>query len=397
MAWILRQLKRKMSVYLDNNATTQPLPEVTKAVLDCITDGFANPSSTHQAGRAARMNVERSRESVARLIGCRVVADLIFTSGGTESISQVFAIASARAAKTGAVPCIIHSAVEHAAVWDAADTYAARGALVQSVRVDAHGVLDLAALGKTLAASPKGAFVFLMLANNETGVIFPIKDASAICHAAGAFLHVDAVQAAGKIPVDVADLDCDYLSLSAHKFHGMKGSGALYIRQGCPRAPLVSGHQEAGLRGGTENVPGIVAMGVAAQAALDGLTINTERVGGLRDRLEKSVLDAVPGAEVNGAGAPRLCNTANIFFPGKDAAMLTEQLSARGVFVSSGAACSTGGKPSHVLQAMGLGDRRANASLRFSLSKFTSEADVEAAVTTVKQVYSSSLNVCNVT
>jgi cysteine desulfurase len=385
-----------MSVYLDNNATTQPLPEVVKGVLDNLTEGFANPSSTHQAGRVARINVERARESVARLIGCRIASDIIFTSCGTESISQVFAIAVAHATKVAMVPCIIHSAVEHAAVLDAASTVMARGARVHSVGVDRQGSLDLAALRSLLMGSPKGTFVFLMLANNETGIIFPIKETASICHEFGAFLHVDAVQAIGKMPVDVVDLDCDYLSLSAHKFHGLKGSGALYIRQGCPRAPLISGHQESGMRGGTENVPGIVAMGVAAQASIEEQVTNSEKMRSLRDRLENSILDTIKGSAVNGVGATRLCNTTNIFFPDKDASVLMEQLSNRGVFVSSGAACSTGGKPSHVLQAMGLGDKRANASLRFSLSKFSSEADIEAAVSAVNQVYSSSLNVCHV-
>jgi cysteine desulfurase len=382
-----------MEIYLDNNATTRPLAAVAEAAGMCMAEGFANPSSAHLAGRAARIKVEKAREAVAALIGAPAPTDIVFTSGGTESIAQVFAIARREAERRGNKPYIIHSSVEHAAVLDAAGRAAARGATVKSVTVDSHGNLNIDALGAALAVAPAGAFVFLMLANNETGVIFDIPQAAQLCHAHGAFLHVDAVQAAGKIALSVERLGCDYLSLSAHKFHGIKGAGAIYMRRGYPCAPLIAGHQEGGLRGGTENVPGIVAMGVAAKSVLENLEIDAGRVGALRDRLEIGVKSAIPGAAINGVEARRLPNTTNIFFPRKDAATLLERLSARGVYVSAGAACSTGGQPSHVLRAMGQSEARANASLRFSLSSFTTEEEIDAALTIVTEVVATSLDV----
>ena len=384
-----------MSIYLDNNATTRPLVEVIEAVQTCLREGYGNPSSLHQAGRNAREEVELARANVAKLIGAENPADIVFTSGGTESISHVFAIARAVAESNTTVPGIGHSTVEHAAVLDAARVCAAHGGTVKTVGVDVNGALDLDALDAVLSGMARGTFVFLMLANNETGVVFDIPKAAELCRKHGAFLHVDAVQAVGKIPVNVDSLGCDYLSLSAHKFHGIKGSGALYIRRGCPRAPLVPGHQEGGLRGGTENVPGILAMGVAAKAAVDadkGAEI-CSLMFPLRQRLEDAILASVPGSAVNGAGACRISSTSNIFFPGKDAAALVERLSTHGVYVSAGAACSTGGEPSHVLRAMGLSELRANASLRFSLSRFTTVEEIDAAVAIVADVVSTSLDV----
>jgi cysteine desulfurase len=382
-----------MSIYFDNNSTTKPLEAVTTAMMEVLGDGdgYANPSSTHILGRRARARIEQARETIATMIGCHTPNDVVFTSGGTESISQALFIGIESQKPASAT--LIMSAVEHAAVLEAAAYHSAQGVRVETVGVSTKGQLDIPHLERVLRKTPKGTLVSIMLANNETGVIFPIPEVAAICRAHGAYLHVDAVQAVGKTPVNVMALGCDYLSLSAHKFHGPKGIGALYIRNGAPRTSLIKGHQESGARGGTENVPGIIGMATAAQAIWPRIVDNSLSLENLRHQLESSILSAIPGTQINGDTEPRLCNTSNIYFPGKNSAILVEQLSARGVHVSSGAACTTGGKPSHVLLAMGLGDERANSSLRFSLSKLSSESEVDFAVTTVKQVFASSLDV----
>lgn len=383
-----------MDVYLDNNATTKPLDSVVVAMEDCLTDAWANPSSHHLPGRRARARIEKAREAVAALIGCKSPTEVVFTSGGTESISQAFSIADHLSREE--TPFIVVSAVEHAAVLQAAESRRARGSSVQLIRVDDKGNLDCQNLCDVLGKAPKGTFVSLILANNETGVIFRIKEVAELCRSYGARLHVDAVQAIGKIPVKACELECDYLSMSAHKFHGPKGIGALYIRHGTPKMAIIEGHQENGMRGGTENVPGIIGMGVSADAVLNGLEEDIRRMSTLRDRLEIAILSAMQSAEVNGNRDNRLCNTSNISFPGKDSAVLVEQLSARGVHVSAGAACTTGGQPSHVLRAMGLSEERANSSLRFSVSKLTTDNDIETAAAAVIQVLASSLDVHNI-
>ena len=377
-------------IYLDNNATTRPLDTVVKAVTSCMSAGFANPSSTHSAGRKVRAAIEKARETVASLIGANVPSSIVLTSGGTEGISQAFFIAN----ETGRKPLdIIISSVEHAAVLESAENHAQKGARVHIIEVDQSGLFKMSNLESLLERLPRGAFVSLMMANNETGVVFSIPEIAGICKKFGALLHIDAVQAIGKMAVSVEDLQCDYLSLSAHKFHGPKGVGALYIRHGAPRLAMIKGHQENSTRGGTENVPGIIGMGVAAEDITSKTTINMTDTGKLRDTFETAILSAIAGTEVNGDRINRLSNTSNIFFPGKNSASMVEQLSARGILASAGAACTTGGKSSHVLRAMGLGDDRANSSLRFSLSKFTTAEEIERAIEAVKKVVLSSLDV----
>jgi cysteine desulfurase len=378
-----------MQIYLDNNATTQPLPEIQGKWAD-VCGSFANPSSQHDAGGLVRRQVEKSRQTVSKLINSNAL-ELVFTSGGTESIATVFA---------RQWDVVIVSAVEHTAVLEAAGAAAKKGAQLVSLDVDQNGGLNECELEEVLQKiadeKPKAnVLVSLMLANNETGVVFPVSRLAPMIKRYGAVLHVDAVQCVGKIPVDVKDLQCDFLSLSAHKFHGLKGSGVLYVRRGIRVTPLMQGHHENGLRGGTENVPGILALGIAASDA-ERFATDMKRVETLRNALERGICEKLPQARVNGAAAERLPNTANILFLGKDGAMLVEAFSREGLFVSAGAACSTGGAPSHVLQAMGCSPEEANASIRFSLSKFTTEPEIDRAVEIVCRTVARTMDVFSV-
>jgi cysteine desulfurase len=377
-----------MGIYLDNNATTAPLRAVVDAVLAALQENSANPSSLHGPGRLARTSVEHAREQVAALVRCGQPEEIIFTSGGTESICQ--ALYAGTQAPSGHQPRLIISTVEHSAVFDAAMRRKTDNVLMLETGVDGRGTLDLDALEGNLRASPSCSLVSVTLANNETGVVFPALKIRDLCHKYGMRLHLDAVQAAGKMPIDVNELGCDYLSLAAHKFHGPKGAGALYVRTGTPRHALLPGRQECGARGGTENVLGIMGMGVAAHAARVHLDHNQKEMAALRDRLERGILAAIPAARINGDTRNRLCNTTNVHFPGRSAAALVEQLSERGVYVSAGAACSTAGEPSHVLRAMGLGREVANASLRLSVSPATTIEEVEAATRAIVETVSSS-------
>ena len=379
-----------MNVYLDNNATTLPSEAVRLAVSEAMLLDYANPSSAHLPGREVRSKVERARESVAQMLNCKLADEVVFTSCATESISQVFSIYGNQ---NGGNFRIIVSAVEHSAVLESAQHWTGLGAKLDIISVDSLGRLRLDHLASALMATKEPTLVSMMLANNETGVIFPIKEIGEMCRKSGAYLHVDAVQAPGKHPIDVAVFGCDYLSLSAHKFHGPKGIGALYIQQGSPRGALLKGHQENTSRGGTENVPGIIGMGIAATEASLDIKQNATGLCRLRDLLEGGILSSIDAVEINGDQSNRLCNTSNIYFPGRDASRMVEQLSVRGLHLSSGAACATGGKLSHVLLAMGLGEHRANSSLRFSLSKVTTDADIVNAINIVKEVNSTGLNV----
>jgi len=378
-----------MQIYLDNNATTQPLPEIRER-WDDICGSFANPSSPHDAGGLVRRQVEQARQAVAKLIHSNAL-ELVFTSGGTESIATVFA---------RQWDVVIVSAVEHAAVLEAGNAAAQRGTQLISVGVDQNGNLDEASLEDVLQKvvaekANANVLVSLMLANNETGVVFPISRVAPMIKRYGAVLHVDAVQCVGKIPVDVKALQCDFLSLSAHKFHGLKGSGSLYVQRGAAIQSVVRGHQENGLRGGTENVPGILAMGIAAAEAECSL-MDVAQMKVLRDTLEQGICEKLPQARVNGAASARLPNTSNILFPKKDGAMLVEAFSREGLYVSAGAACSTGGAPSHVLQAMGLSPAEANASIRFSLCKFTTGQEIAQAVEIVYRTVARTMDVFSI-
>ncbi|MBI4718745.1 MAG: aminotransferase class V-fold PLP-dependent enzyme [Planctomycetes bacterium] len=360
-------------IYLDNNATTMPLPEVVEAMNTVMHTGYANPSSIHQFGQSVRHRVECAREQVARLIGA-TPREVLFTSGGTESINT--AIRGALAERPDKRR-FVTTAVEHSAVMRLTEELGDEGYAVEYVSVDREGRLDEAHWAA--AISEDTALVSLMAANNETGVMFDVPRLAGVAAERGVPVHVDAVQAVGKLPIDVSTWPVALLSLSAHKFHGPKGVGALFVRRRTRLRPLiVGGSQERDLRGGTENVPGIVGMGVAAEAALRQGGEAAVRVAGLRDALETGVLQREPAARVNGAGAPRVCNTSNISFPGLQAEAILIVLSEAGICASSGSACSSGSlEPSHVLKAMGIEDHIAHGAIRFSLSRFTTREEID--------------------
>jgi cysteine desulfurase len=367
-----------MRAYLDCNATTQPLDEVVSAVARALVGGWGNPSSVHRAGIDARHAVELARESVARLLGGRP-AEVVFTGGGTESAS--LAIAGTLDA-LGGPRTIVSMRTEHSAVREACEALEARGrARVAWVRPAAGGVIDLAALDEALAAHGDDvALVSVMAANNETGVVQPVAAIGERCRARGIRFHCDATQWVGRMPTSVSEWPVDLLTASAHKFHGPKGIGALWVRTGVRVSPqVVGGPQERDRRGGTENVPGIAGMAAAAEAATAWLADGAARSRGAarRDRLERAILDAVPDAVVNGAGADRLWNTTNIGFPGLEAEAILLLLSERGVAASAGAACSSGSlDPSPVLLAMGVPPRVAHGSIRLSISRLTTDEEI---------------------
>jgi len=363
-------------VYLDNNATTRPLDAVVRAVVSLVEDAYANPSSVHQFGQTVRHRIECARAQVAEMIGADA-REIVFTSGGTESIN--LAIRGTLAMRPQHRR-LVTSSVEHSATQRLADQLAREGYDVVEVAVDSAGRLELDALAD--AISDQTALVSLLWANNETGVLFDVDAVAQLTEERGVPLHLDAVQAVGKTPVDVRRVPCALLSMSAHKFHGPKGAGALYLRKRTRLRPLiVGGRQERDLRGGTENTAALVGMGVAAEAVKSAGADESARIAGLRDRLEAGVISGVPGARVNGAGAPRIPNTANIGFPGVQAEGLLILLSERGVCASAGAACSSGSlEPSHVLRAMQVPTELAHGSLRFSLSRFTTASEVDRVV-----------------
>lgn len=368
-------------VYLDHNATTPLAPEVLRAMLPCLGDDFGNPSSLHWFGQRARAAVEDARGRVAALLGAEP-AEIVFTASGSESDNMALrgVAARARPPRRG----LLVSAIEHHAVLKTAAALREQGVALQVARVGEDGVVDLADLAAKLDGTT--ALVSLMLANNETGVVQPVVEAARLARAAGALVHCDAVQAAGKLPIDVRALDVDLLTLSAHKLRGPKGVGCLYVRRGTPLGALVSGGgQERNRRAGTENVAGIVGFGSAAALAAERLAADAERLGGLRDRLERRLLE-LPGALRNGAG-PRLPNTANVSFAGAEAEDLVIALDLEGIAVSTGAACAAGAvEPSHVLRAMGLPAERVQSSLRLSLGSSTTEAEVDRAAEVIAAV-----------
>ncbi|MDX2116088.1 MAG: aminotransferase class V-fold PLP-dependent enzyme [Planctomycetota bacterium] len=368
-----------MPAYLDNNATTRPDPAVVDAVLEALRDQWHNPSSVHRPGQAARHRVELARESVARLLGADP-AELVFTSGATESID--LAIRGVLAAAPATRRTIITTPIEHEAVRDLAASLAAEGVTVRALPLLEGGVVDADALDALL--DPSVALVSVQWANNETGAIQPVERLARTCRERGVCFHTDATQWVGKMPTDVRAAGVDLLSFSAHKLHGPKGAGALYIRRGVRLRPSLRGTQERERRGGTENVPGIIGMGVASELAMAWLARSDERdrLALLRDRLEHAVLEAVPNARINGPrGAnTRLWNTTNIAFPTLEAEALLLLLSERGVCASAGAACSSGSlDPSPVLLAMGVPPALAHGSVRFSLSRHTTEDEIDEA------------------
>ena len=365
-------------IYLDHNATTPLDPSVWEAMAGILRDGFGNPSSLHWFGQQARAAVDTARGQVAALIGA-APSEIVFTASGTEADNM--ALRGWASMASGQRRKIVYSAIEHHAIVNTAKALAEEGWPVEAVRVGPQGLVDLDDLRARVADDT--GLVAIMLANNETGVIQPVAEAAAIARQHGALVHCDAVQAAGKIPVDVRTLDVDTLALSAHKVYGPKGTGALYVKRGTRMKSLIrGGSQERNRRAGTENVAGIVGMGRAAETALGELPGEAPRLAKLRDRLEAGLL-ALPGTLRNGEG-PRVPNTANISFDGIEAESLLMALDLMGIAVSTGAACAAGAvEPSHVLRAMGLPLERVQGSVRFSLGRTTSDAQVDRVVEAV--------------
>ncbi|HEX6803492.1 MAG TPA: cysteine desulfurase family protein [Terriglobales bacterium] len=361
-------------VYLDNNATTPVLPEVLDAMRPYFLEHFGNASSIHHHGQETRAAVERAREWVARLLGCRP-AEVVFTSGGTEADNlAIFGLVNAG-------EHVITSTVEHHAVLNSCKHLQEQGIEITFLPVDGRGLVNPDDLRRALR--PKTKLVSIMFANNETGVIQPVNDIGRICAEADVYFHTDAVQAASKIPVRVNQIGCDLLSISGHKMHAPQGIGALYVRKGTAlTAMLHGGSHERSRRAGTENVAGIVGLGKAAELAMKGFESGTDQqTAALRDSLEKAILDPVESAGVNGAGAPRVPNTTNIYFDYIEGEALVIALDLKGLAVSTGAACSSGAiEPSHVLTAMGLRPDRARASIRFSLGKQNTAEDIDLAI-----------------
>ena len=370
------EFKDHMRAYFDHNATTPPAPEVTEAVLRALTEDFGNASSVHHFGQRAKARLDEARSAVAALIGGEP-AEIVFTSSGTESDNLALRGGVEALEATGRRH-IITSGIEHEAVLNTVKALVKRGWTSSILPVDATGIVSTAALAS--AITPQTAIVSVMHANNEIGTIQPVADLAAIAHEHGALFHSDAVQSAGKIPVDVKALGVDLLTISAHKFNGPKGAGALWIRRGTRLVPtMTGGKHERNRRGGTENVPGIAGMGVAAQLAREKLAAGAGRLSTLRDRLENGILACVPGTAVNGALSPRVPNTTNISFDGVEAESLLIALDLEGFAVSTGSACSSGTlEPSHVLRAMGFGSPRTQNSIRFSLGAGNDEAQIDA-------------------
>jgi cysteine desulfurase len=361
-------------IYLDANATTPLLPEVLEAMRPFFRERFGNASSIHQEGQHARSAVEQARASVSRFLGCRP-AEIVFTSGGTESDN----LAIFGSVKAG--DHVITSTVEHHAVLHAVEKLRDRGVEVDFLPVNDQGVL--AAEDVRNAIRPNTRLISVMMANNETGVLQPVEAIGQIAAEAGARFHVDAVQAAGKLMLDVDGIGCHLLTISGHKMHAPQGTGALFVRRGTRLEPLFAGGaHERQRRAGTENVAGIVGLGKAAECAMEGLRNGApQRMRGLRDRLESGVLQRVTDAGVNGGDAPRVPNTTNLWFDHLEGEALVIALDLQGLAVSSGAACSSGvSEPSHVLEAMGLSSERARGSLRLSLHRHTTEEEIDQAI-----------------
>jgi cysteine desulfurase len=357
-------------VYCDANATTPLLPEVMEAMRPYWMEAFGNASSIHLAGQQARKAVDQARETLAKFFNCRE-AEVVFNSGGTEGDNTaIFGLL-----RPG--DHFITTAIEHSAVLRAADRVAERGVEVTFVAPEKTGLIDPDSIRQALTA--KTRLISVMLANNETGVLQPVEEMGKIAAEAGAYFHIDAVQGAGKVAFDVQRFGCHLCSISAHKMHGPKGIGAMYVRRGTPvESLIVGGSHERRHRAGTENVPSIVGLGKAAAIAMETLKDGMiERVAALRDRLEAGILQ-IAGTGVNGAGAPRAANTTNIRFEQVEGEALVIALDLKGVAVSGGSACHSGStEPSHVLMAMGLDKNAARASLRFSLLKTVTDEDVD--------------------
>jgi len=364
-------------VYLDNNATTPVLPAVLEAMQDYFGEHFGNASSIHHHGQETRAAVERARESVAALLGCRA-SEIVFTSGGTEADNlAIFGLAEPG-------QHVISSTIEHHAVLNSCKHLESSGVEVTYVPVDGRGLIDPDDVQRALR--PNTRLITIMTANNETGVLQPVEEIGEVAAEADVYFHTDAVQAGGKVVIDVKRIGCDLLSISGHKMNAPQGVGALYVRKGTSLRPMFhGGSHERSRRAGTQNVPGIVALGKAAELAREALTRGAlDQMSRLRDRLERTILTEVEASGVNGHGAPRVPNTSSIYFDCTEGEALVIALDLKGLAVSTGAACSSGAiEPSHVLTAMGMPPDRARGSLRFSLGKQNSAEDIDFALSLI--------------
>src|ERR1700726_2114654 len=366
-------------VYLDNNATTPVLPEVFEAMRPYFGDQFGNASSIHHHGQQTRAAVEDARESVAALLGCRA-SEIVFTSGGTEADNLAIA------GLVGTGDHVITSSIEHHAVLLACKHLEEIGAEVTVLPVDARSMVDPGDVRRALRPNTK--LISIMMANNETGVLQPVEEIGSIAAQAGVSFHTDAVQAAGKVAIDVKGIQCHALSISGHKIHAPQGVGALYVRKGTRIQPLFyGGRHERSRRAGTENVPGIVALAKAAELAMQGFERGYDKnMASLRDRLQQGILAQVEEAGVNGDGAARVPNTSNIYFDHIEGESMVISLDLKGLAVSTGAACSSGAiEPSHVLIAMGVRIDRTRARIRFSLGTQNTGEDIDIALALVPE------------
>ena len=364
-----------MRIYLDHNATTPLDPQVADRVAQAMRDVWGNASSVHHFGQQAKAALDEARGSVASLIGAEA-SEVVFTAGGTESDNLAIR-GAAEALEPSGRTHLVTSAIEHEAVLNTVKSLAKRGWRVTTVPVDSSGVVSIDRLRD--AMSDDTALVSVMHANNEIGTIQPIAELAAVAHERGALFHTDAVQSAGKIAIDVKALGVDLLTIAGHKFYGPKGTGALWLRRGVRLiAPITGGKQERNRRAGTENVPALVGLGVAANIAARKFADEGPRLSALRDRLEAGILATIPGTDRNGAASPRVPNTANISIDRVEAESLLIGLDLAGIAVSSGSACSSGTlEPSHVLKAMGLPHARTLGSIRFSLGASNTDADID--------------------
>jgi cysteine desulfurase len=371
-------------IYLDHNATTPVDPAVAEAMTRPLTSLFGNPSSVHYFGQQAKAALDDARSAVAALVGAEP-SELIFTSGGTES-DNVAIRGAAEALEATGRRHLIASGLEHEAVLNTFKALAHRGWKTTLLPLDASGIVSPDRLRE--AITDDTALVSVMHANNEIGTVQPVAELARIAHAHGALCHTDAVQSAGKIPVSVRALEVDLLSISAHKFYGPKGVGALWAKRGVRLLPfLAGGKQERNRRSGTENVPGIIGMGTAATLARTRMAEESPRLAALRDRLEQGILSAVSNTEVNGARASRVPNTTNISFDRVEAESLLIALDLEGIAVSTGSACSSGTlEPSHVLKAMNLSSHRAQNSIRFSLGTANTQAEIDHVIAVLPRI-----------
>jgi cysteine desulfurase len=366
-------------VYLDNNATTPVLSEVFAAMRPYFAEQFGNASSIHSQGQGTRAAVERARDSVASLVGCKS-SEIVFTSGGTEGDNL------AVAGLAGPGDHVISSVIEHHAVLHACKHLEETGCEVTYVPVDGRGLVDPEDVRRALRSNTQ--LISIMMANNETGVLQPVEEIGKVAAEAEVYFHTDAVQAAGKVVIDVAKIGCDALTISGHKMHAPQGVGALFVRKGTKLRPLFyGGRHERSRRAGTENVPGIVGLGKAAELARLGFENGSDKkMAVLRDRLQRGILAQVEDAGVNGESAERVPNTSSIYFDCIDGEAMVISLDLKGLAVSTGAACSSGAvEPSHVLMAMGMGSDRARGSIRFSLGKQNTDEEIELALAMVPE------------